>query len=75
MREPRAECGRGPGYSQAIVPSALDLPGPSRRIRVEPVRLPEPARAPSEPDRPAAPSKDPEPRRPEPAPEREPVPA
>lgn len=41
-------------------PEALDLPGPSRRIRVEPVRLPEPARR-DEPERPA----------PEPAPERE----
>ena len=26
------------------MPVLLDLPGPSRRIRVEPLRLPEPAR-------------------------------
>ncbi len=43
-------------------PEALDLPGPSRRIRVEPLRLPEPARR-DEPERPA----------PQPAPEREPA--
>jgi len=46
----------------------LDLPGPSRRVRVEPLRLPEPVRetAPAEPG--------PEPLR-EDVPEREPVPA
>ena len=45
------------------MPVLLDLPGPSRRIRVEPLRLPGPAQQPApprEPDR-------------EPAPEREPV--
>ena len=42
-------------------PEALDLPGPSRRIRVEPIRLPEPARR----DEPA-PAPDPEPQRPAP---------
>jgi hypothetical protein len=50
-------------------PTALDLPGPSRRIRIEPLRLPGPAQEPAPP----------EPRREEPAPAeepaREPVPA
>jgi len=45
-------------------PEALDLPGPSRRIRVEPVRLPEPVRTPER-----APE-----RRPGPAPEQDPLP-
>ena len=40
-------------------PTALDLPGPSRRIRIEPLRLPGPA---------------PEPQRDEPAPAQEPAP-
>jgi hypothetical protein len=54
-------------------PRALDLPGPSRRIRVEPIRLPEPARRPAED--PPRPPKQP-PRIPEPGkPEREPTPA
>jgi hypothetical protein len=35
-------------------PRGLELPGPSRRIRVEPIRVPEPARRPTEdPRRPA----------------------
>lgn len=50
-------------------PEGLDLPGPSRRIRVEPLRLPEPARR----AEPAPPEPAPEPRR-EPQPDREPVP-
>jgi hypothetical protein len=50
-------------------PEGLDLPGPSRRIRVEPLRLPEPARR-AEPERPEP---APEPRR-APEPDREPVP-
>ena len=49
-------------------PRALDLPGPSRRITVEPIRLPEPARR-SEP----APPKEPSPA-PPPQPERAPEP-
>jgi hypothetical protein len=51
------------------VPVLLDLPGPSRRIRVEPLRLPAPAQAPRE--------REPDPVEPErvEAPEREPVPA
>ncbi|MCW2983017.1 MAG: hypothetical protein JWR63_587 [Conexibacter sp.] len=57
------------------MPVLLDLPGPSRRIRVEPLRLPAPAQAPArERDResePAVPAQ--EPRRD--APDREPVPA
>jgi hypothetical protein len=51
----------------------LDLPGPSRRIRVEPLRLPEPARRREEPapvEREAEPVE-----RDAPAPDREPVPA
>ena len=61
--------------SLAADPSALDLPGPSRRVRVEPMELPIPAR-PAAP----APADDPTPT-PDPArepfrePEREPVPA
>jgi hypothetical protein len=52
---------------------ALDLPGPSRRIRVEPIRVPKPARRPTEdPRRPAKrPQRTPEPRKPK----REPTPA
>jgi hypothetical protein len=52
-------------------PVLLDLPGPSRRIRVEPLRLPEPAREPArgEPERDVEPEPAPSP------PEREPVPA
>jgi hypothetical protein len=34
-------------------PRALELPGPSRRIRVEPIRVPRPARRPTEDPRPA----------------------
>ncbi|HEY6761318.1 MAG TPA: hypothetical protein VI318_17600 [Baekduia sp.] len=50
----------------------LDLPGPSRRIRVEPLRLPGPAQAPAAPEREAEPVE----REPVEAPERgEPVPA
>jgi hypothetical protein len=49
-----------------MLPQALDLPGPSRRIRVEPLRVapppPEPAREEPAPER-------------EPAEPREPVPA
>ncbi len=54
-------------------PVLLDLPGPSRRVRVEPVELPIPARPPE----PApAPEPAPEPARaPAPTPERDPVPA
>ena len=36
------------------MPTLLDLPGPSRRVRVEPLRLPVPERVPM-PDTPAAP--------------------
>jgi hypothetical protein len=52
------------------MPVLLDLPGPSRRVRVEPLRLPEPAR---EPAAPVAPERE----RPAPAvpAEPEPVPA
>jgi hypothetical protein len=55
------------------MPDLLDLPGPSRRIRVEPLRLPVPAQAPRERE----PSHDePAPEaEPAAAPEREPVPA
>lgn len=54
----------------AAIPHALDLPGPSRRIVVEPLRLPQPVKAPPEPAREA-----PEPTAPEPSrvPEEEPV--
>lgn len=54
-------------------PVLLDLPGPSRRVRVEPLELPLPARAPEparEPERTPEPA--PEPAR---APDRDPVPA
>jgi hypothetical protein len=53
------------------MPVLLDLPGPSRRIRVEPLRLPVPAQAPRE--REPEPAEAPD--RAAPAPEREPVPA
>jgi len=44
----------GAGSTLRAVPVLLDLPGPSRRIRVEPLRLPEPAREPvPEPPTPA----------------------
>ena len=61
-------------YPPAPMPDLLDLPGPSRRIRVEPLRLPVPAQAPRErePDRAPAPEPGPEPAT---TPEREPVPA
>ena len=49
---------------------ALDLPGPSRRIRVEPLVVPAPARDPSPEREPAGPPREPVP---EVAPEREPV--
>jgi hypothetical protein len=49
----------------------LDLPGPSRRIRVEPLRLPAPAQAPAPAEREAEPAR----REPVEAPDREPVPA
>jgi hypothetical protein len=49
--------------------TALDLPGPSRRIRVEPLRIPDPTRR--EPADPAPRTAPPPPPR-EPAPEREP---
>jgi len=54
------------------VPVCLDLPGPSRRIRVEPLRLPAPAQAPAAP-REAEPEPEGVPERE--APDREPVPA
>jgi hypothetical protein len=54
-------------------PRALDLPGPSRRITVEPIRLPEPARR-SEPAPPPEPAPQPQPK-PERAPEPERQPA
>jgi len=54
-------------------PMLLDLPGPSRRVRVEPVELPVPARPPTPPERTPEPPP-PDPRR-EPVPDREPVPA
>lgn len=47
-------------------PHLLDLPGPSRRIRVEPLRLPEPRRDP-EPAREPVPEREPAPAEPEPA--------
>jgi hypothetical protein len=52
------------------MPVLLDLPGPSRRIRVEPLRLPQPAqpapaREPAEAPAPGAPEREP---LPEPAP-------
>jgi hypothetical protein len=57
-------------YPPAPMPVLLDLPGPSRRIRVEPLRLPTPAQQPArgpEPEREPAPVREPEPAR-EPAP-------
>jgi hypothetical protein len=54
------------------MPVSLDLPGPSRRVRVEPLRLPDPARVP-EPD-PVVPDGAPE-EAPPPAPDREREPA
>jgi hypothetical protein len=51
-----------------VEPCALDLPGPSRRIKVEPLRLPDPQREPA----PAEPAPPP-PREPAERPEREPA--
>jgi hypothetical protein len=61
---------RGRAYGRPSVPiTALDLPGPSRRIRVEPLRIPDPTRRePAEP----APRTEPAPAAPPPVPEREP---
>ncbi len=56
-----------------MMPVALDLPGPSRRVRIEPLRLPVPDREPAR-DRPAEPAPQPEPERAPVAP-REPAPA
>lgn len=58
-------------------PRLLDLPGPSRRVRVEPMELPIPARppAPVEPEHQPAPAPVEPSREPAPVPEREPVPA
>lgn len=64
-----------PGQADGARPVGLDLPGPARRIRIEPVKLPDttplPEREPA--PEPAAPA---EPREPEPpkAPEHEPAP-
>lgn len=52
------------------MPVLLDLPGPSRRIRVEPLRLPEPARR-AAPPAPAPVEPAPAEREPAPLPERE----
>jgi hypothetical protein len=59
------------------MPDLLDLPGPSRRIRVEPLRLPVPAQAPRErePAREPEPAEAPDRAAPMPEREREPVPA
>jgi hypothetical protein len=59
------------------MPDLLDLPGPSRRIRVEPLRLPGPAVAPRErePDREPMREAEPATAPDRAAPEREPVPA
>jgi hypothetical protein len=51
------------------MPTALDLPGPSRRIVVEPIRIPEPDQ---QPERTAPPEPAPERRE---APAEEPVPS
>ena len=63
------------GGRERRAPIGLDLPGPSRRITVEPLVLPEPARR---PERNPAPAPEPLPERPpervpEPEREREPV--
>lgn len=55
-------------------PVGLDLPGPARRIRIEPVKLPDPAPAP-EPEPAPEPAPPAEPREPVPEPERERTPA
>lgn len=60
---------RGAAYLRSVGPVALDLPGPSRRITVEPLRLPVPS-PPPEP----VPEPDPG-HQLEPAPDREPAPA
>ena len=55
-----------------MLPVGLDLPGPSRRITIEPLRLPLPATEPT-----PAPAEPPpaEPPREQPEPARDPVPA
>lgn len=58
-----------PAPNNRLAPRAHELPGPSRRIVVEPLRQPAPSPAPR-PD--PAPEREPEPRQPEPA--REPAP-
>jgi hypothetical protein len=57
---------RDEGRRRLREPRSLELPGPSRRIRVEPVRLPEPARRPREDPRRTTrrPPRIPEPRKP-----------
>lgn len=57
-------------YPPAPMPVMLDLPGPSRRIRVEPLTLPSPARRPA-PD--LAPEREHDPAPVEPEPAREPA--
>ncbi|HWH93974.1 MAG TPA: hypothetical protein VNT03_08940 [Baekduia sp.] len=47
----------------------LDLPGPSRRVRVEPLRLPAPAQAPAAPREAEPPEREPVPAREHEAPE------
>jgi len=54
------------------MPYLLDLPGPSRRIRVEPLRLPDPARRPAPTrEHDGSPAGDPAEREPQPSRERE----
>jgi hypothetical protein len=57
------------GGGRGIGPAALDLPGPSRRIRIEPLEVPEPAPATDSPER----APDPPPQEPPEAPEPDPV--
>jgi hypothetical protein len=62
------------GGAEGADPTALDLPGPSRRIRIEPIEVPEPTPATDSPERtPEAPSQEP-PEAPEPDPVRDPRP-
>ena len=57
---------RCPTYGPQVRTIGLDLPGPSRRIRIDPVRLPDPVQEPL----PQSPPPEREVPEPEPAPER-----
>lgn len=62
-----------PKIPRFLALTALDLPGPSRRVRIEPVQLPAPARSPERRERETAPVPPRPELEPEPAVPREPA--